>query len=402
MGFRLITKFRIVFLLVQRLTCKRFMVSVLSSCLCGTAFFLLTIGCLRAEDIPAPFTIDLPLQADVATPAWLGHPETPATTFAALELPIQPPDTTSSLLVTFVFQEKAGGFLRIMWEGDNAPAELLSDNFYEGIAMGNQRSLLITPETLGNGGILDLQCGDTALGVNKITLQWLTTQSGLVSPEIQDTLVTSALGTTQPATLLNGQPPSANPAAWKNQIVVVPIIDTPQRIEEGVEYNVQLDSLPTAGRLVFKEDGLPWGKHLVLWVNQQRVGTITPAVPDLLNDGFLSGTDLATAFVGWREASTYVPVSSLKAGTDSILISMEDDMEAAKTASGTSSTTSATTAPPLAIKDFVLQLSYPPSSSSTSSSLSSPTPVSTAVPDLSVPGAVSAAASGTDSTTNSP
>ena len=124
--------------------------------------FVLALGgaasFLRAQEAPLGFTLDLPFGVNQATPAWLGHPSTPAGTFASLDLPLTPPDATASLLVTIFYQEQNGGFLRIGWQaasalptapgelpgpGEAASSSVLCDNFYEGIGMSNQRSLLI-------------------------------------------------------------------------------------------------------------------------------------------------------------------------------------------------------------------------------------------------------------------
>jgi hypothetical protein len=343
-------------------------------------FCVLDPGSLRAFDGPDAFAVNLPFAANAATPVWLGYPQVPATTFAALDLPIQPPDTTSSLLVTVFFQEKEGGFLRIMWQNGSQQAQLLSDNFYEGIGMGNQRSLLISPETLQGGGTLAFQCGDTTLGVQRIRLQWLENQNGLVSPEIQDTLVTPSLGTTKPAQVLDGQPKPGDSPTWYGRLVVVPITDAPQRIEQGVEYSVQLDGVPSAGRLILKEDGLAWGTHLVVWINQQRVGTIAPEVPDLADDGFWADVNSSNVYVGWRDGSFFLPVSSLKTGVNTVQFSVEDDE------STVPSTGNAATALPLALKDVVMQLSYPTTESSVTPSAPT-TPVEPPTTDILTPGA---------------
>jgi len=334
----------------------------------GFLLFFMAGSLLRASDLPAPFTVNLPFAVNQATPVWLGHPETPQKTFATLNLPITPPDANASLLVTVFFQEKEGGFLRVTWQGTDA-AQLLSDNFYEGIGMSNQRTLLITPEILADPGALGFQCGDTALGIQRIKLEWLENKNGLVSPQVQDILVTPATGLTQPAQNLDGQPKQADAAAWNDQLVTVPITDLPLRIEQGVEFSVQLDTIPGSGRLALKEAGLPLGQHLVVWINQKRAGTITPAVPDLSDDGYLAGTNPPDTYVGWRDGSFHLPVSFLKAGIDTVQFSAEDDAPAA----GASATDPAS-APvlPLAVKDVVLQLDYLPPAQDNSSAPSAP------------------------------
>jgi hypothetical protein len=331
--------------------------------------FLIVSPLLRAVDLPPPYTVDLPFGTNQATPIWLGHPEVPPRTFATLNLPIQPPDPTASLLVTIFFQEKEGGFLRINWQGAQS-AQVLSDNFYEGIAMRNQRSLLVSPETMRDSGALSFQCGDTALVIQRIRLEWLENRDGLVSSKLRDIQVTPEVGATQPASILNGQPNSTAPAAWHGQIVTVPITEAPERIEQGVEYNVQLDDPPGLARLALKETGLPWGRHIVVWLNQKRAGIVTPAVPDLLDAGFFAQTNLSTSYVGWRDVSAYVPVALLKTGINTVQFSDEDDVLAPNGNSGDFPTGAAS---PLAIKNVVLQLSYP-SVPSTSTVLSSNTP----------------------------
>ena len=337
-------------------------------------------GYVRASDLPPGFTIDLPFAASAATPSWLGHPESPAGTFATLDLPITPPNPNASLLVTVFFQEKSGGFLRIGWQ-NTTQAQVLSDNFYDGIGMSNQRSLLVTPDTMKQAGALVFQCGDSSLGIQRIHLEWLENQTGLVSPAIPDVLVTPADGDTVPALTLDGQPPLADSPAWHDRIVNVPVTDAPLRIEQGVEFSVQLDSVPAAARLKVTEAGLPWGQHLVVWINGQRGGVISPAVPELGDGGYASGDKAATPYVGWREGTLFLPVSTLATGSDTLQFSAESDDPATATDS--------TNPAPLAVKNVSFQFDYPvttpasvgtsPSSTSAAATVSTP-PVTSADP----------------------
>jgi len=328
----------------------------------GWAGLLLLVlaGPAWGAGLPAPVTLDLPIPANKALPTWLGQPTAPATNFATLELPIFAPDPTASLLVTVYFQEKQGGFMRIMWAGTQG-AQVLSDNFYEGIGMANQRSLVISPATLIGDGTLTFQCGDSALGIQRIKLEWLTTRDGLVSPQVQDLLVTPAIGPTEPALTLSGLPVPAQPGAWQNQLVTVPMTDDAERIEQGVDFSIDLDQPPGAARLALKETGLPLGKHLIVWINEQRAGTITPAVPDLLDGGYLADAKATnttatttTTYVGWRDGSIYLPVSLLKAGINTIQFSAEEDTNL----TGATAPPPAADDAPLSIKDVVMQLDY--------------------------------------------
>jgi hypothetical protein len=232
--------------------------------------------------------------------------------------------------------------------------------------MANQRSLLISPATLIGDGTLTFQCGDSILGIQRIKLEWLENKSGLVSPDVRDLLVTPAMGPTQLSQNLNGQPNATEPGAWQNQLVTVPLTDSALRIEQGVDFSVDLDKVPATARLALKEAGLPLGEHLVVWINQQRAGTITPSVPDLLDAGFLADAKASTSYVGWRDGSFYAPVSLLKEGVNTVQFSDENDATPTASDSGADQ--------PLAIKALVLQLNY-----------ESAPPAAPAQPQLSMP-----------------
>jgi hypothetical protein len=231
--------------------------------------------------------------------------------------------------------------------------------------MANQRSLLISPAMLVGDGVLTFQCGDSTLGIQRIKLEWLESKNGLVSPEVRDLLVTPATGPTQSAQGLDGQANPTGPGAWQNRLVTVPITDQALRIEQGVEFSVQLDNVPGSARLALKEAGLPLGKHLVVWINQQRAGTITPAVPDLPDSGFLTGGNAPASYVGWRDGSFYAPVSLLKAGVNTVQFSGEDDAASPPGKAGASDAGPERLEPPLAVKGLVLQLDDPPAQAKT-------------------------------------
>jgi hypothetical protein len=105
------------------------------------------------------------------------------------------------------------------------------------------------------------------------------------------------------------------------------------------------------------------GKHLVAWINQQRAGTITPVVPDLLDSGFLTDENASISYIGWRDGSFYVPIALLKAGINTVQFSMEDDATSTPGNAGASDTEQG---PPLAVKAMILQLNYLPAPAKTS------------------------------------
>jgi hypothetical protein len=165
-----------------------------------------------------------------------------------------------------------------------------------------------------------------------------------------------------PSQDLDGQPKPAEDGEWHNQIVTVPITSIPERVEDGVEFSVQLDQVPAMARLALKEAGLPWGQRLVVWINQQRAGTITPKVPDLLDEGFPS--DTSSPYIGWRDGSFYAPVALLKQGINTLQFSTEDELSSSSSSAGADT--------PLAIKDLVMQFGYPPPPPTADAAVSQP------------------------------
>ena len=327
--------------------------------------FSTSLTTLRALDGGDSFTLNLPYSLNAATPAWLDHPIAGSSPFASLNLPITPPDATASLLVTVFFQEQNGGFLRISWQsaalsdgeqalpgpGEAALSSVLSDNFYEGIGMSNQRSLLIPAKVMAQAGSLSFQTGSATLGISRIQMEWLENSAGLSSPTIQDTLVTPAAGPTQIASELAGNPALAQDPVWQGSIVDVPVTDVPLRIEQGLDFSVQIDTPPALARIALKETGLPWGQHLVVWVNNQRAGLIIPSAPSLANGGY--GSAATDTYIGWREGTFMIPANTLMAGANTLQFSAEPDV------TPTMAPDPNTPAVPLAIKDVVVQLAYP-------------------------------------------
>jgi len=319
----------------------------------GIAVFFSTASAfLRADELPGPLTLDIPVPVNLATPAWLGHPSMPNDTLQTLALPIAPPTPDAALLITVYFTERDNGFLRINWKPAVGAPVALATNFYEGVGMATSRSLLVAPSTLGTGGYLVLQGNAVSLGIQRVEFEWLQSRQDLVAPSVSAMLVTTSDGKTVPAETVNGQPAAAT-GTWTGNIVTVPIQADPARIETGVEFSVDLNKLPTTARLILKETGLSLTQHLVVWVNEKRAGTITPIVPGLNDAGFFTDPASTTSFVGWRNGSFYVPVSALKQGTNTLQFSAEDEV-----APPSPAPVDPLGGPPLAVKEVALQMNY--------------------------------------------
>ncbi len=285
----------------------------------GWLLFLFCVTLSRAQtaDLPASVTLDLPLSANRALPTWLGQPQSPATTFATLNLPIIAPDATSSLLVTVYFQEKEGGFLRIIWTGTQG-AQVLSDNFYENIGMANQRSLLISPPTLFGRRHAEFSMRRQQPGHPA-------DQAGMAHEPEQPGFARGvrhagdSVRWADPIGADLERPASARPTGGVDK----PTRQCSSRRHAGANRRggrIQRRS----GRGARTPRGWRWmkracrsGKHLIVWINEQRAGTITPEVPDLADGGFLPENG-STTYVGWRNGSYYVPVSFLKPGVNTL------------------------------------------------------------------------------------
>ncbi len=276
----------------------------------------------RADDLPPALTLDLPVPVNLATPAWLGHPDTGTTTLPTLQLPIIPPDASGALLLTVYFTENQTGFLRVIWKTDQGSV-VLADNLYEDVAMTNQRSLLIPPSTLRGPGTLILLSGAGELGVQRVKLEWLESRQDLVSPKTDPMLVTTDTGKTISAATINGLPPAPDNGAWDGDVVTVPLAATAVRVEQGVEFSVDLDKIPTTARVALQEAGLPLEQHLVVWVNEQRAGTLSPALPTLADSGFFTDSSSHTTYVGWRDGSFLIPPDLLHPGVNTIQLAVK-------------------------------------------------------------------------------
>jgi hypothetical protein len=357
------------------------------------ALVSLEMALADAPPVPSSFTLDLPLSANIATPAWLGQPEV-LTDPNTIELPITPSSAKFPLLVTLFFNDQDGP-IRLIWKDAYGNETLLANNFCEGTGVANQRGLLIDPALIKTGGTLEIEgVAEGVQPVTRLNLQWLVRGKDLISPKETQVLVSPDHLMLTNVENLETEKDTAPEINWDKQVVVANLVDSPQHIEQPTEFSVGLNSVPTLARLQLKENGLPLGQHFVLWVNQEKAGVITPVVPELNDLGYFNTQAGGTpTYVGWRTATFMLPTGLLKTGANALQFSPEND-----------DGTPALSATPLVIRDVTIQLLYPeaapappPSPTETDSLPNTPPPSTHTEPpqrDYLSPGAVA----GPDST----
>jgi len=302
---------------------------------------------LPATGFSQSWTQDLEAPSLMPQPEWVKPlvSEVEPVSLGRVAYEILPVPHTSGLLVTFVFDEVEEGFLRVFWKSGES-TKTLSGNLYEGITLPNQRSLLISQELLSNGGIMTVQASGKNLGIHQIRWEWLN-HVPVLSPLVQEIGLLDRLGIPLRKSDVNGEFPTVPEDLWENRIVTAQITEKPQRIEQGVEFSVELDATPSMARLESKFNGLDSGKGLVLWVNGKKAGLFYPESPDLRDLGYWIKPDGNLGYRGWRKMSVDISRGLLQAGLNTIQFSFEE-----------SGKTEEPVPPSVALKELKLQLNF--------------------------------------------
>jgi hypothetical protein len=277
-------------------------------------------------------------------PSWIAplSPEKGAGHVSTLSYEFLPSPGKFGILMSLVFQEKEGGFLRVSWESGEGSATL-SENLYEGTAGLNRRYLAISQELLDRGGILTIQVGGKDHGVRKIRWDWL-------QPSTVLTVEDHEIGCLGPQSLpLSVSEITSDPAPfpedlWRDRMVTAQVTERVERIELGVEFPVQLEQKPDSARLEVLLNGLDLKESMLLWINDRHVAWLYPEIPDFSDLAYVQDAQKGLIYGGWRKAVAYLPLGTLVEGENRIHLSREK--EEAEPA-------------PLAIKDLKLQLTFP-------------------------------------------
>ncbi len=306
--------------------------------------FLGPMGVLRAGDAEQGFTYEFGADAPKQTlPSWMtGQPVASPGAHSTISFPITPPAGDSELAVTFYFTESTGGFLRVYWASPKNSG-MLSDNLYEGIAMPNQRTLLIKRDTLTSAGTLNVQSSDPSLNLSRIHWEWVDPATLPVANASKGAALIDSTGAVHDDGEVNGAPPLPKQDQMGDSVVTATLTDKPERIEAGVDFVASLEQAPQFAHLEVQMAGVPVGKSVKLWVNNAQAGEVALAVPDLNDPGYAaSGTNGAPSYIGWRKGAVYFPAELLKAGENHFQFTVQDAAAGA----------------PVAVKDLTLQLKY--------------------------------------------
>jgi hypothetical protein len=282
------------------------------------------------------FNFDPTSTGHVTYPSWIPRrPVATARDHAELSFPIQPVPNDYDLVLTVVFQEELGAFLSVYWQDRDGNRQLLCPNLFENINLLNQRTLLISRAAMGGPGKVILQSSQRILNVLRVRLEWA--RPGVV--RLVDGIPNGALITTgekvYAAEEVDGSPLTPVADDWQGVTLTTSVTDQAERIEQGVAFPVGIDAKVKRARVEVLVNGLPLDGSVRLWVNRQLAGSLSVDVPDLNDPGYSPNG----SFIGWRKAVLSLPASLLTVGENTFQFEGPPNQ-------------------PLAIRDFLLQLTY--------------------------------------------
>jgi len=298
-------------------------------------------GLLRAEDVAPPATIDLGTLPAVAYPVWLkGVAPAEPGTLSEADFEVSAPATgRTDLLLTVIFDEGNGGFLRV-YRQDGALAEMVADNLYEGSGLPNQRTLLLRGIGAQGPTRIVFQSSGATLSVRRLVWEW---------PQAQSLAVTGAealVALRGQAALTDGEVSGQPllPAAPRVAIAYTstPLLTQVVKVEDGISLAVTLDRMPFHARLVGKVSGLASGQALECWINGTKAGFLALALPSLLDPAYFLNGAMPT-LAGWQTGTLYIPATAWQPGENIVEFRVPEGTHAA-----------------YAMKDLVLELVYAP------------------------------------------
>ncbi len=315
--------------------------------------FLSGLTALPADSLPPVFVVDVENLNSAAFPAWLKSVSPDSSTISTTETDFvvtRPEGVEGNLLLTVIFDEKDGGFLRV-YRKNQDQAQTISENLYEGTGMANQRTLLISGIDAQSPTTIVLQSSG-ASAVRRLVWEWPQTQ------QVPVVRVSTASVVIRHDAILTSDEVSGQPLPTPQPGVLIdytstPLLDQPAQIDGSVVFKASLDRLPAYVRLEGKVSGLSLGQELECWINGQRAGVFALSLPSLRDPAYLLTPGIAPGLAGWRPGSLYIPAALWTSG--------ENEIEIRPAGSEAAS---------YAIKDMVLELVYADASSITVTSAS--------------------------------
>ncbi|MEX1110167.1 MAG: hypothetical protein WEB31_00045 [Chthoniobacterales bacterium] len=314
---------------------------------CAALASFLQADAARGQDDQMVFTADLPFDAAQALPAWMhGPPVVAPGNGSRLAFRLSPP-VDRDLLVHLVFDETAGGGLRVEWQRDGqSTTEVLAENLGEGIGAPNQRSLLISASRLGGNGSLLLQ-GGANLNVNRVKFEWVAERTMLSSSTRYVPVVVTASRLTLAEADVDGGPRPVLQDEWRDRVVRAALTEGAEALTPALQLDATLEQSPSMARFEASVAGVYLDQEVWLVVNDQEVGPLSVEIPTLEDPGHLGLPGRQTQFAGWRRATAHIPSALLLPGENSLLLELRSPVN-----SGYSNRTS--------VREVVLEMTYPP------------------------------------------
>ncbi|MEM6821895.1 MAG: hypothetical protein AAF558_08160 [Verrucomicrobiota bacterium] len=271
--------------------------------------------------IPKPghvFHFDEPNMED-SIPQWLAEPIwEPGATTSRIRIPVKAEDPEQNLLISFVFLDQSTGFCRVLWQGDTGVSISLCTNLYEGIALLNQRSLVVSASDLNGDGDLIIEFDEEGIPIQKLKLAWLDPVTVFTDDAKNAPVAFPSDGPIVEFDEAMGLAAREPEDTWTKDILAATLTPAATDIKDGVAFAFTLDRTPGLSILSGEINGLPLNSFLHVWINEAYAGVASVGVPDLHDFGYSAHSEFRWHYAGWRTFSLWVDTTLLELGENTI------------------------------------------------------------------------------------
>ncbi|MDZ4743707.1 MAG: hypothetical protein SGI98_09865 [Verrucomicrobiota bacterium] len=260
---------------------------------------------------------------------------------AILSFDLKPLTGNAGVAVTLVFREPESGYMKIFWTGESNN-ETLSDDFYDGIALPNQKTIVIPSRLTQGSGTLEILYTGKAGSVRAVSFEALDLETVASAGSLESVSYVARSGRAIHRKDVSGDNVALMKDEWQGNTIFAPLIDLPEKLNETVAVSFSVEQLPLLGRLSAKLAGVDAFSRIQVWINGHNAGALQVHFPELSDMGYRLGTDGKIVFDGWAQASLLVPADLLLSGENMIQLILESD-----------------TKKNFAVKEMVIQMNYP-------------------------------------------
>lgn len=271
-----------------------------------------------ARPLPADFTLEIPMAANRALPAWLGQPELRREeSLSSLAVSLAPlGGRAADLAVTVVFLDLETAFLRVIWDGPGG-AVTLARNLGEGTGTMHQRTLIIPGPLLEEGGALLISAPGEAAPVKAVRFAWLQRREVSATSGTPETALLDG-GRLVSAAEVSGLPVPPEEDEWKGWILTAPLIERMEALEDGVAFAAELARVPEQALLRGRLAGVRPGTEVRVSLNGKDAGPLPLSLPPLDDPGYGKDSAGRWYFAGWRDFAAALPVELLRPGENTV------------------------------------------------------------------------------------